>query len=245
MKIDLTGKTAWVTGASRGIGRAIALALGGAGASVALVARNEELLTKVAGEIAGSTLVLPTDISDDEALAAAIERTAKELGSLDILVNNAGITRDNLLLRMKSEEWDQVLQINLTSAFKAIKAVTRHMLRKRWGRIINITSISGISGNAGQANYAAAKAGLIGLTKSAAKELASRNITVNAVAPGFIETDMTDRLSSEVRETASAAIPLKRFGKPQEIAAVVTFLASEQASYLTGQTVVVDGGLIM
>ena len=232
MKIDLTGKVALVTGASRGIGRAIALALGRAGASLALVATNEERLRQVAAEAGAGALVLPCDVVD---IAAAIDRA----GAVDILVNNAGITRDNLLIRMKDEEWSRVIEVNLTAAFAAIKAASRHMLRKRWGRIINITSISGITGNAGQANYAAAKAGLIGLTKSAAKELASRNITVNAIAPGFIETDMTGALGDEIKAKAVETIPLRRFGKP------AVFLASDQAAYVTGQVIVVDGGLAM
>ena len=238
MKIDLTGKVALVTGASRGIGRAIALALGRAGASLALVATNEERLRQVAAEAGAGALVLPCDVVD---IAAAIDRA----GAVDILVNNAGITRDNLLIRMKDEEWSRVIEVNLTAAFAAIKAASRHMLRKRWGRIINITSISGITGNAGQANYAAAKAGLIGLTKSAAKELASRNITVNAIAPGFIETDMTGALGDEIKAKAVETIPLRRFGKPDEIAAAAVFLASDQAAYVTGQVIVVDGGLAM
>ena len=236
MKIDLTGKVALVTGASRGIGRAIALALGRAGASLALVATNEERLRQVAAEAGAGALVLPCDGVD---IAAAIDRA----GAVDILVNNAGITRDNLLIRMKDEEWSRVIEVNLTAAFAAIKAASRHMLRKRWGRIINITSISGITGNAGQANYAAAKAGLIGLTKSAAKELASRNITVNAIAPGFIETDMTTKLGDKVVEQMRTLIPLGCFGKPDDVANLATFLASERSGYVTGQVIGVYFGL--
>jgi 3-oxoacyl-[acyl-carrier protein] reductase len=245
VKIDLGGKTALVTGASRGIGRAIALGLARAGASVALAATNKELLEQVAAEAGGRARVMPTDVADGAALAAAVDRAAAELGSLDILVNNAGVTRDNLLLRMRDEEWARVLQVNLTAAFVAIKAAARHMLKRRWGRVVNVSSVSGLVGNAGQANYAAAKAGLIGLTKSAARELASRSITVNAVAPGYVSTDMTAALGPELLARATDEIPLGRFGTPDDIAAVVVFLASEQAAYVTGQTIVVDGGMTM
>ncbi len=247
MQIDLKGKVAIVTGASRGIGRSCALALAGAGASIAAVATNEEKLKAVCGEITAlgvRALPLKVDMSVTAQVEQAIETTAKELGRIDILVNNAGITRDNLLLRMKDEEWDQVLGVNLKGPFSAIRSVCRHMLRAKSGRIINITSVSGIMGNPGQANYSSAKAGLIGLTKSAAKELASRNILVNAVAPGFIETEMTVKLDDKVKAGAVERIPLGRFGKAEEIAGVVLFLASDLASYITGQTIVADGGMV-
>jgi 3-oxoacyl-[acyl-carrier protein] reductase len=248
MQIDLKGKVAVVTGASRGIGRACAMALARAGADVAALATNPELLKSVGAEIAAlgvRSLSLKVDMSRAAEVEGAIEQVARELGRIDILVNNAGITRDNLLMRMREEDWDQVLAVNLKGPFSAIKAVCRHMLRAKGGRIINISSVSGVAGNAGQANYSSAKAGLIGLTKSAAKELASRNILVNAVAPGFIDTDMTSKLDEKVRAAAAQHVPLGRFGRAEEIAGAVLFLASDLSSYLTGQTIVVDGGLAM
>jgi 3-oxoacyl-[acyl-carrier protein] reductase len=248
MNIDLKGKTAIVTGASRGIGKVCALTLAKAGANIAAFATNEELLKTVCGEIQAlgvRALPLKVNMAVTAEVEGAIEATAKELGRIDILVNNAGITRDNLLLRMKEEDWDQVLDINLKGPFSAIKAVCKHMLRAKGGRIINMTSVSGIVGNPGQANYSSAKAGLIGLTKSVAKELASRSILVNAVAPGFIETEMTGKLDEKYKTAITERIPLGRFGKAEEIANTVLFLASDLASYITGQTLVVDGGMAM
>jgi 3-oxoacyl-[acyl-carrier protein] reductase len=246
MSIDLKGKVAIVTGASRGIGKACALALGKAGANVAAIATNEELLKSVCAQISAfgvRALPLKVDMGQTAQVESAVETVAKELGRIDILVNNAGITRDNLLLRMKEEDWDQVLAVNLKGPFSAIRAVCRHMLRAKGGRIINISSVSGIVGNPGQANYSSAKAGLIGLTKSAAKELASRQILVNAVAPGFIDTEMTGKLDERLRAAVVERIPLGRFGKAEEIADAVLFLASDLSSYMTGQTLVVDGGM--
>ncbi len=244
----LTGKIAIVTGGSRGIGKSIVLSFAEAGATVIAVARNEEKLNEVAAqasELSGKVIPTPLDISNEQTLTEQIDKTAEEYEKIDILVNNAGITRDGLLMSMETEQFDEVINVNLRSAFIAMRAVSRYMIRQRAGRIINITSVSGIMGNAGQCNYAAAKAGLIGLTKSAAKELAKRGITINALAPGFIETDMTDVLPDKVKEAVKPMIPVKRFGKPEEIASTVRFLASDSASYITGQTIVVDGGLLM
>lgn len=246
MNVDLKGRVAIVTGASRGIGKVCALTLARAGAHIAAVATNEELLKAVCAEIQAlgvRALPLKVDMSVGAQVDAAIEATAKELGRIDILVNNAGITRDNLLMRMKEEDWDRVLDVNLKGPFNAIRAVCKHMLRAKGGRIINISSVSGILGNPGQANYSSAKAGLIGLTKSAAKELASRNILVNAVAPGFIETEMTGKLDEKLKAAVTERIPLGRFGKAEEIACAVLFLASDLATYITGQTLIVDGGM--
>jgi 3-oxoacyl-[acyl-carrier protein] reductase len=246
--MSLKDKVAFVTGGSRGIGRAIVLSLAKAGATVVAVARNQEKLNEVAqaaGEFEGTIHPKVVDIGDGKALAAAIEETIEKFGKLDILVNNAGITRDGLLMSMEDAQFDEVVNVNLRSAFVAMRTATKQMVRQRSGRIINITSVSGIMGNAGQCNYSAAKAGLIGLTKSAAKEVSKRGITVNAVAPGFITTDMTDILPDKVKEVVKPLIPMQRFGNPEEIASVVTFLASDAASYVTGQTIVVDGGLHM
>ena len=245
----LDGKVARVTGGSRGIGRAIALRLGQEGADVAVCARNVEAAGEVASEIEGlgrKCLVRACDVADAEQAGALIASTIDELGQLDILVNNAGVTRDNLLMRMKEEDWDEVLAINLKGAFNCARAAVRPMLKARGGRIVNITSVVGLQGNAGQANYAASKAGLIGLTKSLARELASRGITANAVAPGLVpETGMTGELAAEVQQQMLSAVPLGRAGTPEDVAHAVAFLASEQAAYITGQVLAVDGGMVM
>lgn len=245
----LSGKTALVTGASRGIGRAIALELAAAGADVAVnYAGSEEAAAAVAREIEGMgrrAITIKADVGNAAEAESMVSQTIETFGHLDILVNNAGITRDNLIMRMKEEEFDQVINTNLKGVFNCIKAVTRPMMKQRSGRIINISSVVGALGNPGQANYVAAKAGVIGLTKASARELASRGITVNAVAPGFIATDMTDKLSDEQKGALLPQIPLGRMGAPEEIARVVRFLASEDAAYLTGQTLHVDGGMYM
>ena len=249
MRIDLQGKVALVTGASRGIGRAIALELAGCGAVVAVNYRaGAEAAEAVVKEIeasGGRAQALQADVSESADIDRLVKATTDALGSLDILVNNAGITRDNLLLRMKDDEWDAVVDTNLRGAYLLTKAALRPMMRARWGRIITITSVVGLMGNAGQANYAAAKAGLIGFTKSVAREMASRGITANAVAPGFVETDMSAGLNEATREGILAAIPLGRWGQPSDIAQVVAFLASDAAAYVTGQTLAVDGGMTM
>jgi 3-oxoacyl-[acyl-carrier protein] reductase len=244
MNIDLAGRVALVTGSTRGIGRAIAAALADAGAKVAVVGRDKAKAEESAGALANAQ-GFACDVSDPASVVKLVEDVEKTFGSCDILVNNAGITRDNLLMRMKDEDFDAVIDANLRGAFVAMRAATRGMMKRRWGRIINIASVVGIIGNKGQANYAASKAGLIGLTKSVAKELASRNILANVVAPGFIDTDMTAAMTPEARETLSKQIPLERLGTPQDIAGVVTFLASEHAAYITGQVFVVDGGMVI
>jgi 3-oxoacyl-[acyl-carrier protein] reductase len=245
VKIDLTGRTALVTGSTRGIGRAIAEMLAGAGARVAVVGRDVVRAEEVAKTLGGGAVGFSCDVGDIASVNALVENVEKAFGTIDILVNNAGLTRDNILFRLKDDDWDAVLDANLRGAFVAIRAVARGMMKRRWGRIINIASVVGITGNKGQANYAASKAGLIGLTKSVAKELASRNILINAVAPGFIETDMTAAMTDEARKAMGAQIPLERLGTPADIAAMVAFLASEHAAYITGQVLVVDGGLVM
>lgn len=245
MQIDLSGKTALVTGSTRGIGRAIAETLASCGAKVGIVGRDLAKAQEVAASIGNGAQGFACDIGDTEQVARLIGDAETALGGLDILVNNAGITKDNLMLRMKDEDWNAVLETNLRSAFVAIRTVQRGMMKKRWGRIINIASVVGLIGNAGQANYAASKAGLIGLSKSVAKELASRNILCNVVAPGFIKTDMTDAMTPEAVKALSAQIPLDRFGSPQDIAGVVAFLASDHAAYITGQVLTVDGGMVM
>ena len=249
MQIDLSGRVALVTGASRGLGRATALELAGCGAAVVVNYRSEAAAAdEVVGEITaagGRAVAVQADVSDGAAVDGLVKATTAAFGSLDILINNAGITRDNLLLRMKDDEWDAVLNTNLRGTFLLTRAALRPMMRARWGRIISITSVVGLVGNAGQANYAAAKAGLIGFTKSVAREMASRSITANAVAPGFVDTDITASLSDSLREAALAAIPLERWGKPSEIAQTVAFLASDAAAYITGQTLAVDGGMTM
>jgi 3-oxoacyl-[acyl-carrier protein] reductase len=243
---DLTGKTALVTGASGGIGGAIAKALHSQGAAVILSGTRAEALEKLKAELGARAFVAQANLSDAasvEALPKAAEAAAG--APIDILVNNAGITRDNLFMRMKDEEWDQVIQVNLTAAFRLSRAVLRGMMKKRWGRIVQITSIVGATGNPGQGNYAAAKAGLIGMTKSLAAEVASRNITVNAVAPGFIQTAMTDVLTDQQKDAIATRIPLGRMGKAEEIAAAVVYLASEEAAYVTGETIHINGGMAM
>jgi 3-oxoacyl-[acyl-carrier protein] reductase len=245
MNIDLVGKNALVTGSTRGIGRAIAESLANAGARVAVVGRDHARAAEAAATIGRDARGFAADVGDPASVVALVEAVEKEFGQVDILVNNAGLTRDNILFRLKDDDWDAVLDANLRGAFIAIRSVARGMIKRRWGRIINIASVVGITGNKGQANYAASKAGLIGLTKSVAKELGSRNVLVNAVAPGFIETDMTAAMTPEARAGLAGQIPLERLGTPQDIAGVVTFLASDQAAYITGQTIVVDGGMVM
>lgn len=239
-------RIAVVTGASRGIGRAIATQLAEDGFNVALIARNAEALGQVQAEIesgGGQASSHVCDLLDSTAYTATIEAIVKTYGRLDVLVNNAGMTRDGLMLRMSEEDFDAVINVNLKAAFAGCKAAARPMMRGRWGRMINITSVTGLNGNAGQANYAAAKAGLVGLTKTIAKEFGSKGITANAIAPGFIETDMTAVLGDEIRKGVENSVPLRRYGQPSEIAAAVSFLASEGGGYVTGQVLVVDGGL--
>jgi 3-oxoacyl-[acyl-carrier protein] reductase len=245
MKIDLTGRAALVTGASRGIGREIAKALAGAGAKVACVATNEELLNSLVAEIGNGSLAIKCDVSKPAEIEATVEKAAAALGGLDILVNNAGVTRDNLLLRLKEEDWDAVLDTNLKGPFLFIKAAGRYLLRSKAGRVINISSVSGVLGNAGQANYSASKGGLISLTKTAARELGSRGVCVNAVAPGFIATDMAAKVDPKVVEGVTASLPLERIGEAKEVAGAVLFLASDLAAYVTGQVLGVDGGMAM
>jgi 3-oxoacyl-[acyl-carrier protein] reductase len=245
VNIDLTGRTALVTGSTRGIGRAIAESLAGAGARVGVVGRDRSRADQAAADISPTARGFACDVSDPAAVTALIESAERELGAVDILVNNAGLTRDNLVLRLKDDDWDAVLDANLRGAFVAIRAAARGMMKRRWGRIINIASVVGIVGNKGQSNYAASKAGLIGLTKSVAKEFASRNILANVVAPGFVETDMTAAMTDDAKKTLFTQIPLERLGRPEDIASIVTFLSSDHASYITGQVFVVDGGMVM
>src|SRR4051812_44360410 len=241
-------RVAIVTGGSRGIGAAIVRRLAKDGLHVVALARNLDKLQEVCNAVnaeGGSAEPIACDIADSKALAGAVEQVADKHGRLDVLVNNAGITKDGLFLRMSDEDFDSVLNTNLKSAFVAIRAAGRHLMRAKGGRVINIASVAGVAGNAGQANYAASKAGLIGLTKTVAKELAGKGVTCNAVAPGFITTDMTEGLNDKLKETVKQVIPLRRFGEPQEIAAAVSFLANPEAGYVTGQVICVDGGMVM
>lgn len=242
---DLTGKNALVTGASGGIGGAIAKALHGAGATVALSGTRETPLQELASELGERAHVLPCNLSDAEAVNALPGRAIEAMGSLDILVNNAGVTRDNIFMRMSDEEWATVLEVNLTSTMRLCKGSIRGMMKSRWGRIVNISSIVGATGNPGQANYAASKAGMVGMSKSIAYEVASRGITVNCVAPGFIATAMTDKLNDEQKSKINAQIPAARMGTPEEIASAVLYLSSDEAAYVTGTTLHVNGGMAM
>jgi 3-oxoacyl-[acyl-carrier protein] reductase len=247
--IDLSGKTALVTGAGRGIGRAVALRLGEAGAKVAVnynasEASAQEVVALIT-EAGGEAIAVKADVSKAEEVDAMINSLVKDWGRLDILVNNAGITRDNLMMRMSQTEWDAVMDTNLRSTYFCTKAVLRTMLRNRWGRIISVASVVGLTGNSGQANYAAAKAGIIGFTKSIAREVGARNITANAIAPGFIETDITAGLPDTIKADILKTIPAERYGQPGEVANAIAFLASDMASYINGQVVNVDGGMVM
>ncbi|HKO16887.1 MAG TPA: 3-oxoacyl-[acyl-carrier-protein] reductase [Gemmatimonadaceae bacterium] len=247
MTIDLSGRVALVTGSTRGIGRAIAELLAASGARVAVVGRELARAEEAAGRIGSteSARGFACDVASPPSVTALVEEVEKSFGTVDILVNNAGLTRDNILMRLKDEDWDAVLDTNLRGAFVAIRAASRGMMKRRWGRIINIASVVGLVGNKGQANYAASKAGLIGLTKTVAKEFASRNILANVVAPGFIETDMTAAMTPEARASLAQQIPLERLGTPRDVAGAVAFLASDLAAYITGQVFVVDGGMVM
>ena len=242
---DLSGKTALVTGASGGIGGAIARALSRQGARVAISATRREALDALAAELGGGAHVLPCNIAHKDEVEALVPRAEEALGQLDILVNNAGITRDNLFVRLKDEDWDAVINVDLTAQFRLARAAVRGMMRRRFGRIIGITSVVGVTGNPGQGNYAAAKAGIIGMSKALAHEVASRNITVNCIAPGFIETPMTSALADKQRQAILAAVPAGRLGASDEVAAAVVYLASAEAAYVTGQTLHVNGGMAM
>jgi 3-oxoacyl-[acyl-carrier protein] reductase len=246
--MSLSGRVAFVTGASQGIGRACAMKLASAGANVAIAARNQQKLNELVSEITaagGTALPCVLDVTDEEQVKVSIKHAITHFGKIDILVNNAGITRDQLVMRMKRADWDAVLDTNLTSAYLCIQQVTTSMLKQRWGRVINISSVFGQMGQAGQANYSASKAGLIGLTMAVARELGSRNITCNAVAPGFIETAMTEVLGDEFKQNAAKQIPLGRVGSPSDVASAVAFLASDEASYITGHVLNVNGGMLM
>jgi len=246
--MPLSGRVALVTGASQGIGRTVALRLAKDGATVAAAARNQEKLNELVAEITaagGKAAAFALDVADEDQVKSTVKAAIAQFGKIDILVNNAGITRDQLVMRMKRADWDAVLQTNLTSAYLCIQAVISSMLKQRWGRIINITSVFGQMGQAGQANYSASKAGLIGLTMAIAREVGSRNITSNAIAPGFIETAMTAVLSDEFKQTAVKQIPLGRVGTPEDVASAVAFLASDEASYITGHVMNVNGGMLM
>jgi 3-oxoacyl-[acyl-carrier protein] reductase len=246
--MDIKDKVALVTGSARGIGKAIAMTLAKAGADIVVADVNLEEAEKTAKEIEGlgrRSMAITMDVTDYPKVEEAVNKILDKFTKVDILVNNAGITKDNLLLRMSQQEWDAVLGVNLKGSFNCIKAVSRPMIKQRCGKIVNIASIIGIIGNPGQANYSSSKAGLIALTKTAAKELASRNINVNAIAPGFIQTDMTAKLPQELQQKMKENIPLDKFGTPEDVAAVCLFLASDDSSYITGQTIVVDGGMVM
>lgn len=243
---DLSGKAALVTGASGGIGAAIARALHANGATVGLSGRKVEALETLAAELGGERVqVLPGELGDAAQIEALAEKAESALGQIDILVNNAGLTRDMLFMRLSDEMWDEVIAVNLTGTFRLTRAVSKGMMRRRYGRIVSITSVVGTMGNAGQANYAASKAGLVGMTKSLAQEIATRNVTVNCVAPGFIQTAMTDVLNDKIKEATLSKIPANRFGKPEDVASAVAFLASGEAGYITGQTIHVNGGMAM
>ena len=242
---DLTGKTALITGASGGIGAAIARSLHGAGATVGLSGTRTAPLEELAAELGDRAHVLPCTLSDAEAVTALPKQATEAMGSVDILINNAGITRDNLFMRMSEDEWQSVLDVNLTATFRLCKGVMRGMMKARWGRIVNITSIVGHTGNPGQANYAASKAGVLGMSKSLAYEVASRGITVNTIAPGFVTTAMTDKLSDDQKSAILTQVPAARMGQPEEIAAAAVYLASPEAGYLTGATLHVNGGMAM
>ncbi|MFT0862372.1 3-oxoacyl-[acyl-carrier-protein] reductase [Ancylobacter sp. G4_0304] len=242
---DLTGKTALVTGATGGIGRAIAVSLHARGASVGISGTRREVLEELKAELGERAFVLPCDLSNTEQVEALVPQAEEAMGSVDILVNNAGITKDGLFVRLTDEMWDQVIAVNLTAGFRLTRAAARSMMRKRYGRIIGITSIVGVTGNAGQGNYAAAKAGMIGMSKALAKEVAARGVTVNCIAPGFIATPMTDVLNAKQKETILSAVPAARLGTPEDIAAAAVYLASDEAGYVTGQTLHVNGGMAM
>lgn len=243
--LDLKGKRALVTGASGGIGQAIATALHAQGAQVALSGTRADVLDAAAARLGEGSHAIPANLSDRDSPARLVGEASEAMGGLDILVNNAGITRDNIALRLKDEDWEAVMRLNLGAAFRLSRAALRGMMKARWGRIINITSIVGVTGSAGQANYAAAKAGLIGMSKSLAQEVASRGVTVNCVAPGFIETPMTDVLSEAQKEQILDRVPMSRLGSPEEIACGVVYLASQEAAYITGQTLHINGGMAM
>lgn len=242
---DLTGKTALVTGASGGIGAAIARGLHAQGATVALSGTRAEALEKLAGELGARTHILPCNLSDKDAVEKLVPGAEAAMGQLDILVNNAGLTRDGLFMRMKDEDWDTVIAVNLTATFRLARAAVKGMMKRRWGRIVSITSIVGVTGNPGQGNYAASKAGMIGMSKSLAAEVASRNITVNCIAPGFIESPMTDALNDKQKEAILGQVPAGKLGQGADIAAATVYLASQEAQYVTGQTLHVNGGMAM
>jgi len=241
--IDLSGKKALITGSTRGIGRAIAEFLSKAGAQVIITGRDEQRALEVAKAISPSAVGVCMDLSNTDSIKSAFERIEKEVGSVDILINNAGITKDKLFLRMSLEDWEEVIRVNLTGTFLLTSLVVKGMVKKRWGRIINISSVVGFTGNVGQVNYSSTKSALIGFTKSLAKELASRNITVNAIAPGFIETDMTASLPEELKKEYLKSIPLQRFGSPEDVAGMVAFLCSPMAGYITGEIIHINGGM--